>query len=362
MFCTVSSLSRYFLCTIALVLLFSWVGSRLNNLEARQQGFGAIGLNAHSPQLCIALVVRSFAGDRGRFDQNLGASLKAFFDARAAALHFVLDDDNSSRAWAEDLRKAFPFALYTFAAEPALNILDASPYASKGNSTRYSSRGYTRQLYDTFFLDNLLPLNPKCGGDEIVALIDADAMLYGIFPPLHLFETGMNVVEVIITKAPDVWRGDAVFLKEETPYDSMGTDVFPEFFWRSTFAAVRAHIEKAHDAQSFDDAWLQVFKVQVTGDALFLSSSNVIANFGIIHEPERYTIRLQGQDDVHPQYGSNRPTHADFCKGCCWTFKMDPCSSRGSFPNFYEAIARQLETMPSDDLGKMKAQCVALCP
>jgi hypothetical protein len=248
----------------------------------------------------ITLVVQTFFGDRARFESSLAPSLRAFFDKRGAALHFVLDDDDSNHAWAVELVEAFPNATFAFAPEPPLSVMDAAPYRSLHNhpvvSPRYASRGYTRMLFDFFFFDERLP-PPAAGSssDEVVAVNDADAMLYGIFPPLHLFPHGLSQLEVI-AKPEDSWAGDALLLRESTPYDSIGTDVYPALFWRSTFAATRRHIIAAQKADDFPAAWCAVFEKSVEGRALFIASPNVIFNYGLIHEAHRYKLTLQVLD------------------------------------------------------------------
>ena len=78
------------------------------------------------PHPKITLVVQTYVGDRARFEGSLGPSLRAFFDARAAALHFVLDDDDLNRAWAVELGDAFPNATFAFAPEPPSAVMDAA--------------------------------------------------------------------------------------------------------------------------------------------------------------------------------------------------------------------------------------------
>ena len=312
----------------------------------------------------ITLVVQTFFGDRARFESSLAPSLRAFFDKRGAALHFVLDDDDSNRAWAVELVEAFPNATFAFAPEPPSSVMDAAPYRSLHNHpvvSRYASRGYTRMLFDFFFFDERLP-PPAAGssGDEVVAVIDADAMLYGVFPPLHLFPHGLSQLEVI-AKPEDSWAGDALLLRESTPYDSMGTDVYPALFWRSTFAATRRYVIAAQKADDFPAAWCAVFGESVEGRALFMASPNVIFNYGLIHEAHRYKLTLQGLEETHPPYGSNRPKRADLCAGCCSTFELESCTPSGSFPSFYEATAVQIATLSAKEQSQMRLECHALC-
>ena len=165
----------------------------------------------------------------------------------------------------------------------------------------------------------------------------------------------------MIAKPVDSWAGDALLLLEDTPYNSMDTDVYPALFWRSTFAATRKHIVAAHKVEDFPAAWCAVFGKPVEGRALFEASPNVIFNYGLGHEAHRYKLTLQGPDEAHPPFGSNRPKRADLCAGCCSTFELDSCSPSGSVPSFYEATAAQLATLPAAAFSRMRSECHALC-
>ena len=347
--------------------------TRLSGRGARAAG----GTDDAASAPRVTLVVRTFVGDAERFSRVLLPTLLAFVDWRACAVVLLLDDDGASRAWAPELAAALPRARVAFAAAPPDSVLTAAPFASmEGHSrtSRYAERGYTRQLYDTFFLDELVW--PAAGGSanagkgeargDVVALIDSDAQLFGVFPPRAIFAPGRLRQRglPVVVKPGDFFRGDELLLRGPTQFDSMTTERMPELFWRETFAQLRAHVAQMHGEASFEAVWLRLFGDRSGGDERWLSPANVLANFGLRHDPGGYAPELLGHNETAPALGSNRPGELELAAACCATFDGlgGRCSQRaGSFPEFYESTAAQLGELSEAERGRMEAAAAPLC-
>jgi len=331
--------------------------------------------------LRVTLVVRTYAGDAERFSKVLLPSLLAFVDWRACAVVVVLDDDAPSRAWAPELATVLPRARIAFAAEPPPGVLDAAPFASiRGHATngRYAERGYTRQLYDTFHLDELVW--PSAAGSEddvafhgaeprtdVVGVVDSDAQLYTVFPPRPLLSPAAALRRrglPIIAKEKDFWLGDERLLREPTPVDSMSTEMMPELFWRETFSQLRAHVAAAHSLLLFEEVWLRLFHLNDGGDDYWVSPANALANFGLSHDPGGYALELLGGNETAPPLGSNRPDALHLAASCCATFDGlgGRCRQRsGSFPQFFAGVAAQLNELDASERRRMEAAAAPLC-
>jgi hypothetical protein len=341
------------------------------------------------PPLRVTLAVRTFAGDAERFSSVLLPSLLAFVDWRACAVVLVLDDDDASRAWAPALAAALPRARVVFAPEPPPGVLDAAPYASMrghGSTSRYAERGYTRQLYDTFRLDELLW--PPADGDgnsagdgdggagfhnaepraDVVAVIDTDAQLYTVFPPRPLFASAAALRRrglPVVAKLGDFWGGgDERLLREPMRVDSMGTELMPELVWRETFSQLRAHVAAAHSLLLFKEVWLRLYSQNDGGDDYWISPINALLNFGLAHDPGGYAFELFGDNETAPPLGSNRPVALHLAASCCATFGGlgGRCRQRsGSFPDFYNGVAAQLAELGDAEQRRMEAAAAPLC-
>ena len=314
-------------------------------------------------QPTVFFVLRTYAGDK-RGVYAVLQSLDCFLPW-GASVHFtiILDSESSAdRLMGKELDewcKVVPRnCIVRYAEAPSNNILLARPFYHV--FSRMNSSGYTRQLYDTFWLDKYLP--PWARPGDLIALLDADSSLRAVIAPSALHQ---NNVLLRPAMSPSHWKGEHHFLGEPVllPYDVMWPDVMPQLFWVGTLAAVRAavtaRIRQPATAAGFDAAWIALFNEHI-GNQREISPVNVIFNYGVKHESHRYAATvvapapLGSKGPGVPCFSSNRPRPQDsFRFGCCRAFRLPGCSLQELTDDSHITFVNNVEQWPSAERARI---------
>ena len=212
------------------------------------------------PRLC--LVTRAYVGAKLDFEQYLWPSIVAFVDWRVTSFTLVLDaDSDADHAWGAALAagafKGLP-ADVRYAALPPDEVLAHRPFdephITMTDHQRYKTAGYTRQLWDTFWLDTWLPADAADG--DVLGVVDTDAPLLAFLTPAALLD-GRGRLHVPVLNNSTNYPGDAdLFAAGAAPssstrsatgdstgnglasvLDAMGTNIMPQVSWKESGAA-----------------------------------------------------------------------------------------------------------------------------
>ena len=253
----------------------------------------------------------------------------------------------------------------------------------KGSHKRYATKGYTRQLWDTFVLDLYLPAHAT--PDDILGITDVDAPFTA--PLLHagaLLDRRGKLVRVTSGK-PTLYGGDALFIKERAPLDSMMALQMPQVFWVRTLPAFRGNITARYRQPNTVDGLANVwakFCGSYTGSRRYLSPNNAVMNWAVAHEPEDYAMVTAGRAPAFAVFASNKPPsqksmRAGCCRahgagllpGCTSKLARDAAHITVSLPKWaardrevaataaYRGIKSGLAQLPDEVRGRMVAAC-----
>lgn len=265
---------------------------------------------------------------------------------------------------------------------------------------KYSSVGYNRMLWDTFFLDEYLPSDAK--PDDLIGIVDSDmGFTAPLVPALFLaddeqaaavgrpgtgfvdmpvsWDTGPGAPTVrrrllrVVTALPmDVWYPGGKYLlrdPEGTPYDLMSTDAMPQVFFLRTFGSFRRAAAERSPEGTFVSAWLNVPKLVPVGIKTFISPVNSIFNFAVMHEPQSYAVSLplegawgntssEKVGPVIPSIGSNRPHPDAPLLGCCVSYSVRACNATAVL-NHWHFTVTYTDNVYSTDVGADRAAAAA---
>ena len=300
---------------------------------AAQTPTSSIRLLSGGGRRTLYLITRSFSGSKREWDAGLGHSLDWAVDWRHTHVTVVLDDESpADHAWGAELLERYahrPFAV-RYAPAPPAAVTDARPFArcrshplsvaaggGKGNSS-----GYTRQLYDTFFLDTYLP--PASSDLDVVGIMDVDSPLFSLLTPSAVLLDGDAIIPRVAHYPPGAahqfYKGDAPLLGGAVEVvDTMFTDTGPQFFFVGTFAATRAAIVAAYPgARDVADAWVRAVRLHPDSG---ISPNNVLLSVGLATSPGRYRVVFGGaQFQPVPVFALNHAPAWLAVNGCCRTF------------------------------------------
>lgn len=347
----------------------------------------------------LYVVVRAFQGAAHQFASTLAPSFDTFlFLGPRVRLTIVLDDESpGDHAWGDQLMARYaayvPYFVVRYAVRPPAHILRVAPFLDLGG--RYASEGYTRQLWDTFWLDTYLP--PDARPDDLMAMFDTDAALNTVLDPALLLTPAGRLHPAALS--PNHFLGDDVLLGWAVEHDTMWTDVMPAVWFVGTLAALRAHAGAlAKPGGGMDDAWRRLDRTVPFGydGRRHISPSNIIFNYGLRMEPARYEFTWIGpgvdghQSDnatrAEPQLASNRPPGRRFIRaGCCRAYRLPGCTpaeaadyahvtSVGNADQWpeplraaaaeraYTRVHRYVAAQPAGEVAKRHAACAAHVP
>ena len=325
------------------------------------------------------LQVRLYEGSFASFHSTLLPSALAFLDFINVHLVLLLDAEKAShhefgdavlatlRAVAPPTPRGGVHVVYV----PDLDwsIYAATPWRDGGNQ----KKGYFRQAYDTYWLDQyVLQLPGGAQDDDLTGLMDVETF-YGVFEPRALLSpTGRIMVSAFngtIYKFA-LWEGDAKFLRQPTPWAVMDTDVFPQTHRVDTYRLAREHLAAAWGVRTFEDAWRKCwapsFDDTPQGQQSPSSPANVLANYAILHRPELYVAHAPTLGTGPPvtymiNYGP-RANHAFLRIGCCRAFGGGPPGSNLSSSQLQLRAALRCPESAQSDFLRAFCPCVAPCP
>jgi hypothetical protein len=335
------------------------------------------------PPPAFHIVCRAYAGDAARIFGILLPTIEAFFDFRQTrTFRFVFDNESPAdhevgtrvQQWAD--ARGFPITV-GYADPPRQAVLLASPYKSEGG--RIAGPGYTRQLFDTFFFDEFptVPRTEKNGSSsspsssssspppeperrlnysdplgsrdpaildtDIIGILDADspfvapAVLSAYLQPPRGATTAEDwspwLIRLCGLSKNAGWPGDTTLLGEPSNFNFMGAGMMPQLFFASTFKNARDHIAERWAMPTFEGAWLDAYGqppgIKEQDRELHLSPANVLANYALLYEGDRYRGTVPGDDGSGvplPVFSRNKALGENAIAGCCRTFALPACS------------------------------------
>lgn len=247
----------------------------------------------------IFVVLRTFSGNRRIWTETMEPSLRTFLYVQPSLqLVLVLDDDSyADHAWGEELiasmewKHAHSRGVFHVVYSPAVPepVLRFRPFSSLGG--KYASAGYTRQLWDTFFLDTMLPASTKPTVNDVIAIMDDDSPLRAVFAPSAILFGPNHNVAIIPAKIQSHYFGDSILLNAShlSVLGVMETDAFPQLLRVGVFKGFREWATWQVNGTSFVDAWLAVdsaAKKSGKKDAGWLSPANVLWSWAAWHPVE----------------------------------------------------------------------------
>ncbi|KAK6182244.1 hypothetical protein SNE40_009971 [Patella caerulea] len=219
-------------------------------------------------------------------------SATLYWSSQLGNVGIILDEDNpKDHEFAAGLVKhqtkiGINFSIYYEPLPPNLQVLTAS---------RGDTKGYNRQLYSSFLMDNLIKT-------PVVAWIDADAKF---ITPV----TRDNIMKgyKLRVKGKDTFVNDWVRRWDKTTKRMVGKPMpsdfmtyFPVYIWRDTITNCRNHIIKYMNVSTIEEAYMKA----VAQD--YSSPVNIIMTYAYYFEKDRYdwhidigSLDLQIYNKVH---------------------------------------------------------------
>lgn len=287
------------------------------------------------------IAVRTFAGAKRTCSCRLLQTASAFvFLSDTLRLVFVLDAESSDdHVWGDELLQRFSaeaaagHVSVSYRAAPPTEVVRFHPFRPFiDHEVSHGSDGYSRQLFDTFFLDEHIP--DACP-DDLIAIVDSDSTFNAVFAPDALFSEDGKILMTAFF--PNHYAGDSVLLNDSAPYDVMFTDSFPQPFLLRTFRNARDHISRTHVTMTA--AWLHVRAEAFRRKAMLgISPVNVLANYALLHERHSYAVALRAYDARTVEYAggvacapvfaghSLLPDLVSGWPGCCQGLGVAGCS------------------------------------
>lgn len=244
---------------------------------------------AQSPS--VELLVRTYKGDEQPLLHNLIPTLEIFVNRREYRFTVVLDEESAADHALGDRLLAqgrCDRVLYEPLPPDWRTLFQGVAFPPP-----YNRWGYDRQQWSTFYMD-------VHSERDIVGVVDSDATFYTYLTRKNILSEDGKVILTLfrptetspwatarmLTRSEDgcAYRNDKVALREGATYECMMTSRMPIWFWRSTFEACRNHIARRWNT-SFDTAFEDFSRGP-------FCAFNILANYAVKYEPERYQIRL----------------------------------------------------------------------
>ena len=239
----------------------------------------------------VEILVRTYHGDEQQLLHNLIPTLKIFVNRREYRFTAVLDEEATADHVLGDRLSAQGLCDRVLYEPLPPNWRQLFPGVAF--PPPYNRWGYDRQQWSTFYMD-------AYSERDILGVVDSDATFYTYLTRQNILSDEEKIILSVYrptVKSPSylvrrlarsedgcAYRNDKLALGEESPYESIMTNRMPIWFWRSTYAACRDHIARKWNTR-FDAAF------EIFSRAPY-SAFNILANYAIKHEPDRYQIRL----------------------------------------------------------------------
>lgn len=247
-------------------------------------------LSTHRPP-SVEILVRTYHGDEQQLRDNLLPTLRIFVNRREFRFTAILDEESSAdHTLGDQLSREGICDRVIYEALPRdwKRLFQGVAFPPP-----YNRWGYDRQQWSTFYMD-------AHSDRDVLGVVDSDATFYSYLTRKNIFSADGRInLTVCRPSSASPWkiarmlarsehgcayRNDKVALGEESPYECMMNNRMPIWFWRSTFAACRNHIAR-HWQVSFDAAYENFSRAPYC-------AFNILANYAIRHEPEKYCIHL----------------------------------------------------------------------
>jgi hypothetical protein len=268
-----------------------------------------------NPVKDIAIICRSYQADRWKFSATLLTSLQMFFDPTQFDFKLVLDDESKKdHMWGECLKPKYPFMDIQYESNPENweELFHGIAFAEHPEHAKYARPGYDRQQWSTFYMDKYADPN-----HEIVGAIDADGTFFTHMTRENILAPDGRIL-LRVGNAKSHYRNDKVALGIDYIYEFMYPNRMPIFFWKSTLENARAHIAK-HYNTTFDEAFKH-FSLAT------YSEFNIIANYALNFEADRYDFKFHTDSEGVVSVGSNYSRRKSVITGCCAAFDIPNCA------------------------------------
>ena len=264
----------------------------------------------------IVVMVRSYSGDRWKFSASLAATMEMFFDPTRFDFKLILDDEEKDdHMWGECLATKYPFMDIQYESNPD-NWEDLFHGTAFAKFAKYARPGYDRQQWSTFYMDKYADPN-----HEIIGVIDADGCLFTHMTRENILGPDGRIL-LRAGNGTSHYQNDKLALGFDHAYEFMFIDRMPIFFWKSTFENARAHIAK-HYNTTFDEAFKQFSLAQY-------SQFNIIANYAMKFEADRYDFKFHTDSKGVLNFGSNYYGRWTVLTGCCAAFDIPNCEGHST--------------------------------
>ncbi len=242
------------------------------------------------------ILVRTFHGHEGRLRSNLISTVQVFVDRRRFPFTVILDGESEAdHALGERLSAQ---GLCDRVVYEPLPPDWKTLFQGVAFGAPYGRWGFDRQQWSTLYAD-------RHADADVLGWVDSDSTFYSYLTQPSIFSDDGRLVlnvyrgsatsesafvrQVIFNGGTGIYRNDTVALRAASPFECMYTNRMPIWFWRSTYENCRRHIAQQWHTD-FDSAFMEFSKGPY-------SAFNILANYAIAHEPERYAVRLMDAID-----------------------------------------------------------------
>ena len=248
------------------------------------------------PRPHIRLLVVTRWQDRPVFESRLRKDISMFVEPECFSTVLLVDDeDPKNHQWGDGLLAWDPRIAVEYVSRPdnhetLFDGFGRGGVNKDGNTFDEPDErrfGYERQQWNYFHADKY------SGSAEIIGAMDSDGCITTFLTHEDIF-TLKGKIKIHATSG-DRWKGgDSLALNFSSEFDVMYTDTFPVFFWTDTFTALRTDIagRLGGEAGTFENAF-QVFNREG------YSQFNILANWALTHEPERYELIFHCDTEAH---------------------------------------------------------------
>jgi len=239
----------------------------------------------------LEILVRTYHRDERILRSNLIPTLKAFVNRREFGFAVILDEETAAdHALGDWLSKSGHCDRVVYEPLPPdwQNLFQGVAFPPP-----YNRWGYDRQQWSTFHADTHADA-------DVLGFVDSDSTFYTYLTRPNIFAQNGRILlnvyrgsaesesvfirEHIFQAGAGFYSHDKVALRAASPMENMVTNRMPIWFWRSTYANCRRHI-----ARQWNTDFESAFTIFSRGP---YSAFNILANYAIEHEPEKYTVRL----------------------------------------------------------------------
>jgi len=247
----------------------------------------------------MAIVMRSYHGDAYKLGR-LFNTLRMFVLPNVERIVVLDEESPEDHVLGDKLKNEFGATIFY---ETLPNISLWHPLVREG---------YQRQQWSSFYLD-------KYTNSDVIVQLDADAQISTVWDPAITFDgTG----KILIRADPgDFFSGDGFAWNDNqtATFDPMYSNHMPMFFWRSTFVEFRSYMQTLWHTSSFDEAFLE-WSTRQPG---FYSWQNLLYQYGVHHQPNKYALRLSTEWPAVASMGTNRPNGSKPIQaGCCRSYQL----------------------------------------